>query len=208
METKDDNLIFTIKPDWVSWEAVVDCYRQSHEVNNQHGFKMMAQYMTAEELQDDMRDGVCFVALKGNNIIGTASVKYERFNKWWCIGRKVAYLCHAGIISDYQGSAVFWGLYKIRDKYIKESGVKISQLRTSEYNDTVIKLNMMRGFKCVQYSPTCKGADYYTVTMVRWEGGCPYSERFVKFMYNLSKFVAKTFWTSEYKFKYWYNRKE
>ena len=207
MDTKEDSLTFMIKPEWVSWDAVMDCYRQSHEVNNQHGFKMMAQNMTAAELQEDMRNGICFVALKGKQVVGTASVKFVKFKKWWCIGKKVAYLCHAGIIREYQGSAIFLSLYKMRDIFIKKSGVKISQLRTSEYNDTVIKLNMMRGFKRVQYSPTCKGATYYTVTLVRWEGGCPYSEWFVKFMYNMSKFVARTFWTYEYKFRFWYNRK-
>ena len=105
--------------------------------------------------------------------------------------------------------------YRLEDEMISEyvaqkqaSGdTRPMQEIAVEYNDTVIKLNMMRGFKRVQYSPTCKGATYYTVTLVRWEGGCPYSEWFVKFMYNMSKFVARTFWTYEYKFRFWYNRK-
>lgn len=205
MDTEEDKLIFTIKPEWVSWDAVMDCFRQSHEVNNQHGFNMVSQYMTAEELQEDMNNGVCFVALKGKQVVGTASVKFISRNKWWCIGKKVAYLCHAGIIPEYQGTAVFLRLYKMRDNYIKESGVKISQLHTAEYNQTVIKLNRIRGFKCVQYAPTAKGAKYYSVTLVKWENGCPYSDRFVHFMFYLSKFVARAFWTPEYKFRFWFN---
>ena len=196
---------FTIKPDWVSWEAVMECFRQAHQVNNDKGLIMPSQYMTARELEEDMKDGVCFVALNGEQVVGTASVQIIKRKQWWNIGKRVAYLCHAGIIKEYQGSAVSLKLYRMRDKYIKDAGLELSQLHTAEFNDTVINLNKMRGYKLVQYAPTGRGAKYYSVTLARWENGCPYPDWIVRFMYYLSMFIAKTFFTAEYKFRFWFH---
>ena len=205
MEKSKSDLVFTIKPDWVSWEAVMGCFRQAHQVNNDKGLIMPSQFMTPKELEDDMKGGICFVALKDKQVVGTASVQVIKRKQWWNIGKKVGYLCHAGIIKEYQGSVVFMKLYRMRDMYIRDAGLEISQLHTAEYNDTVINMNKMRGYKLVQYAPTGKGAKYYSVTLARWEKGCPYPDWFVKSMYYLSMFVAKTFFTTEYKFRFWFH---
>lgn len=205
MERSKSDLVFTTKPDWVSWKDVMGCFSHAHEVNNEKGLVMPSQFMTPEELEEDMKGGTCFVALKDKQVIGTASVKIIKRKQWWNIGKKVGYLCHAGIIKEYQGSIVFLTLYKMRDKFVKEQRLPITQLHTSEYNDTVIKLNEMRGYKLVQYAPTGKDAKYYSVTLARWENGCPYPDWVVKFMYYLSMVVAKTFFTSEYKFRFWFH---
>lgn len=206
MDNNSEKLEFTVKPDWVSWADIMECFRQAHQVNNDRGLFMPSQLMTAEELEKDMKDGVCFVALKGKQVVGTTSVKIIQRKQWWNIGKKVGYCCHAGIIKEYQGSVVFMRLYRMRDKYIKDAGLKIMQLHTAEFNNTVINLNKMRGFKLVQYAPTGKYAKYYSVTLVKWLDGCPYPDWFVKFMYNLSKVVAKTFFTSEYKFRFCFHK--
>ena len=81
MEKRKSDLVFTVKPDWVSWKDVMGCFSQAHEVNNEKGFIMPSQFMTPEELEEDMKNGVCFVALKGKQVVGTVSVKIIKRNQ-------------------------------------------------------------------------------------------------------------------------------
>lgn len=200
-----DRIQYIEKPDWISWDAVMECLRKSHETNNQHGIHMLSQNMTGRELQDDIGTGKCFVALKGEQVIGTASVKFMRLNKWWGKDNLIAYLCHAGILKEFQGTAVFIGLYRLRDKFVNESGVEIVQTNTAEHNEGVLKLHLMRGFKYVQFSATGKGASYYSIIMVKWLKGCNYPDWYINFMYKLSKVVVKTLWKPGYKLRFWFS---
>ena len=72
-------------------------------------------------------------------------------------------------------------------------------------NKTVIKINIIYGFKKVVFRPTWKNANYYSVTMVKWEDGCPFSDWFLEKMFNLSKFITKTFFKPDGRLKFWFN---
>lgn len=198
-----DEIKFMEKPEWVSWEDVSECIYRSHQTNKSHGFEMVNANITADELKSDLKEGHCFVALEGNRVVGTASIKFFKNKRKWWTKDMVAYYCYDAILPEYRGTDVFFGLNEIRRLCFKQSGVRIHQFHTAEYNKTVLKINEKGGFKKVQYAPTGKGAKYYSVTMVKWMDGCPYSDWFINLMFNLSKFVAKTFWTPGYKLRFW-----
>jgi len=84
-------------------------------------------------------------------------------------------------------------------------GIKMIQCNTAEHNKTIIKINEKMGYKLVQFTPTMKGANYYSVTMVKWIENCPFPDWFLKFMFNLSKIVSKTLWKPGYKRRFWFN---
>ena len=203
MDTKGD-IQFMLKPDWVSWEDVCECIRAASVVNDKKGFHMVFSKIKPEEIKNDLKNVYCFVAIHNHKVVGTASYKFMNIKKWWAWG-KVVYYCHDSIHPDYRGTDVYFGLSDLREKYVQESGVKIRQFHTAEHNKTVIKINKIYGYKLVQFHPTAKGADYYSVAMVRWDDGCPFPEWFLKFMYNLSKIVSKMLWKPGYKSKFWFS---
>ena len=198
---------YMLKPEWVSWDAVQECQRAAHaETNNSKGLHMIVQDITGESLRRDLEDngGMCFVALDGDKVVGVFGLKFFVGKRWWNWKKKVAYNCMDGILSEYQGSDVYFGLNELRLKYIKESDADLIQSNTAEGNLRIRKISKVKKFKTVHFSPTCKGADYYSVVMVKWLHGCPYPDWFVNFMYNLSKVVVKTIWKPGYKLRFWF----
>lgn len=195
---------YTEKPDWVTWDSVLECIRASHKVNDKKGFHMLNQEMTADELQKKLRSGHCFVALDGDKVVGTCSTIIRKGDRWWSRGKIIAYNCLDGVLPEYQGTDVFIDMRQFRSQFIKNNPeVEIIQFNTAEQNKVVQKLALRRGAKYVQYSATGKGANYYSVIMVQWLNGCPYSDRFINFMFSLSKIVVKIIWKPGYKLRLW-----
>lgn len=188
------------KPDWVSWENVIECIRAADSVNNKKGFHMHIAKVKPDEIKEDLKEGKCFVALCGDKVIGTVSYKIRNLRKWYRWG-KVVYYSYDGILPEYRGTDVYFGLYDLREKFIKESGIRVYQFHTAENNKMVIKINLKYGYKLVLFRPNYEGYDYYSVTMLKWEDGCPWPDWFLKLMFNLSKFITKVFFTPEFKFR-------
>ena len=197
-----DKIQYLEKPDWVTWESIMECIRNSHKVNDKRGFHMLNQEMSVDDLKKKLRNGHCFVAIDGNKVIGTGSSIIRAGNRWWSWGKKVAYNCLDAIIEEYQGTDVYFGLREVRSRFLKEVGVDIVQFNTAEQNKVVQKIALRRGAKYVMFSATAKGADYYSVVMANWLTGCPYPDWFINFMYKLSKVVVKMFWKPGYKFRF------
>lgn len=199
-----ETIQFVEKPEWLSWEEIHECLVKAHSVNAKKGFSMTNVLLSGDDLKKKVGDGHCFVALEGNRVVGTGSLKFFSPNRWWT-RKTVAYTFLDGILPEYRGTDVFFGLENIRNRYIYDSGVRIRQCNTAEQNKTVIKLCKRAGYKLVQYSATGKGATYYSVIMVLWEEGCPYSDKFCDFMFKLSKFFVKALWKPGYRCRFWFN---
>lgn len=193
------------KPDWIKWDSILECIRESHKVNDKKGFHMTNQELTVDELQKKLRNAHCFIALDGDRVVGTGSTIIRDGNRWWSKGKKVAYNCLDAVLEEYQGTDVYFGLRDIRSQLIKEAKVDIIQFNTAEQNKVVQKIALKRGAKYVMFSATGKGADYYSVIMARWINGCPYSDRYCYFMFKLSKYLIKAIWKPGYKFRFWFN---
>lgn len=200
-----DDFKYVEKPDWVSWDSILDCIRLSHQVNDKRGFHMTNQEMSAEDLQKKLRSGHCFVALDGDKVIGTCSTIIRKGNRWWSKGKTIAYNCLDGVLPEYQGTDVFIDMRGLRSRFIKNSGVDIIQFNTAEQNKVVQKMALKRGAKYVQYSATGRGANYYSVLMAEWLNGCPFSDKYCNFRFKLSKYLIKALWKPGYKFRFWFN---
>lgn len=199
---------YLVKPDWISWDEVQECQRRAHEFsNNRHGLHMTVQDIDGETLKRDIEsgNGVCFVALDGKKVVGVHGLKFFVGNRWWNWKKKVAYNCMDGILPEYQGSDVYYGLGDLRMEYIKESGAEIIQSNTAENNARIRKIAKIKKFKTVCFSATGNGANYYSVIMAKWLKGCPFNDRFIIFMFSLSKIVVKTIWHPGYKLRFWFN---
>lgn len=188
-----NDIFYMEKPDWVSWDDIRICLNAAHQVNKKSGFEMHNATITTESLIELTRGAHCFVALEGKKVVGVACVSIEDLKKWYVRGPVLYYFCD-GILPEYRGTDVFFGLNELKKSFVKESDVRIHMFRTSEHNKTIIKINLRNGFKLVQFHPTPKKiANYYNVTMVKWDDGCPFPDWFLNFMFKLSKIVSKTF---------------
>lgn len=199
-----DEIQYLLKPEWVTWDSVQECQRKAQESNNAKGFHMAAQDLSAEYLEKKMRGGLCFVALDGKRVVGVSGLLLFKGKNWWSFGKKVAYNCMDGILPEYQGTDVYFGLSDLRMKYIKESGADIIQSNTSEHNRMILKICEKKGFKKVRFSATGKNinVDYYSIIMAKWLKGCPYSDWFCNFMYTASKIIIKAIWKPGYKLRF------
>lgn len=196
---------YMLKPDWVTWDSIMECINKSHKVNDNRGFHMTNQDMGAGELQKHLQKGCCFVALDEKKVIGTCSTIIKDGNRWWSHGKKIAYNCLDAVLPEYQGTDVFFELRALRSQYIKEAGVNLIQFNTAEQNKVIQKLALKRGAKYVMFSATGKGASYYSVIMAEWINGCPYPDWYVNFFFKISKYIIKAIWKPGYKLRFWFN---
>ena len=181
------------KPEWVSWDSVRECLNAAHKTNKKSGFEMRNSTITTEDLLEMVKDAHCFVALVEDKVVGVTCFRIENKKKWYVREPVIYHFCD-GILPEYRGTDVFLKLADLKTKAIEKTSIRIQLFRTSEHNKVVIKMNQRFGFKLVQFHPTPKKiANYYNVTMVRWDDGCPFPDWFLKFMFNLSKVVTKTF---------------
>lgn len=195
---------FMEKPDWVSWDNVRICLNTAHKSNIKKGFEMINSNISTEELIEKNKGAHCYIALIDDKVVGVSSIKIIERPRWW-VRHPIAYYFCDGILPEYRGTDVYFGLNKLRDKFVRESGVKIHLFTTNEHNKTVISINKKYGYKLVHFSPTLKGANYYSVTMAKWDDGCPFPDWFVNLYFNLSKAISKALWKPGYKRRFWFN---
>lgn len=196
-------LKYMLKPDWISWESIRDCIVRAHETNNKNGFRMHNQVMSVQELEDYLRNAYCFVAVQGDKVVGTNSLKIIKPKCWWANG-DVGYECLTAIIPEYRSTGAYFGLRKIRTQYAKSLGLRVLQFDTHEDNKNVQMIDQKFGFKFVRYFASAK-TDYYSVVMAKWLDGCPYSDRYCNFRFYLSKFLTRLFFKPgrKLRFKIW-----
>jgi hypothetical protein len=188
-----DEIQYMLKPDWVSWAAIKECFIKAHESNRKKGVVMQNQFMTPEEFEKAYKDAYFFVALHGEEVIGTSAFFIRKMNKWWARNKKVIYNCGDAIIPEYKGTDVYTDLLAFRAKYIEKTGIRIMWFDTAEDNKLVQKLTMRKGAKKVQLYASPK-TWYYSVVMVKWMDGCPYSDWYCNFRFKLSSFIVKLIW--------------
>lgn len=188
-----DEIQYMLKPDWVSWAAIKECFLKAHESNRKKGVVMQNQFMTPEEFEQNYKDAYFFVALRGEEVIGTSAFFIRTMNKWWARNKKVIYNCADAIIPEFKGTDVYLDLTGLRTKYIKETGIRIIQSDTEENNKLILKLNDKHGGKKVKLYASPK-TWYYSVVMVRWLDGCPYSDWYCNFRFILSCLFVKLLW--------------
>lgn len=195
---------FMEKPEWVSWEDICECIRKADVVNDKKGFHMMFSDMKPDVLKEKLQGGKCFVALHNNRVVGMDSFQIHNRKKWYKWG-KVIFHSFSAVLPEYRGTDVYFGLCELKEKKVKETGIRVYQFSTAEQNKTVLKINAKYGFKQVVYRPTpVRGAKYYSIVMLKWEDGCPFPDWFLNFMFKLSRFVTRTFFTTDNNFKFWH----
>ena len=180
------------KPDLIPWDDVAKCIFRGQATNNSKGFDMTFGHISGVELQKSVNGGHCFVAInEQNEIVGTLSVTFGNIKFWWHKGPAALY-CYEAILPEFRNNLNrYFGLHKMAEDCIKHANIKVVWATTAEQNETMLKINKIKKWKFVQYSPTVPGSNYYSIVMAKWLEGCPYKDCIITFMFKLSRFVVR-----------------
>lgn len=178
------------KPDEISWEELADLQHKAHERNIANGVRMKIASCTAEELRNEVSDGITLVAQDvSGRLIGMCAVCYRKVNRWWHHGNG-AYLCCIAVAPDYQDHGVFNALSKRTDEIIAERGIKVAFLNTHIDNKIGRQAYEKKGFCLVRFSPG-GGPGYYSVEYAKWYDGYGINKYLCKLMFLASELIVR-----------------
>jgi len=162
------SIVFCEKPDSLNWDVIQNIQRKAHELNQRKGLTMQCSKMSGEQLGQELKNGVCFVAIHENECIGTASIKTIYHKKWWNYwGNKVAYLCYDAVVPDYQSKKVYSRLQELRMNYAKMHKLNVIEVDTAEKNRKMKSILLKQGFVPV-LCKTFPNTKYYSIVFASW----------------------------------------
>lgn len=179
------------KPDWISWDDIRELVVLAHKRNIAKGITMNTTTMTGEDIRKHIgEEGRCFVALSGDKLVGTTSVRIAIGNKWYDKGKIISKGALSAILPNYQGLGILEEMNELRDAYIAEKKVQVMEGDTPEDNMVVRKFVARNGFKEVRYFPA-PYQNHFSVYFVKWLEGCPYSDKYINRRFAISKVITK-----------------
>ena len=180
------------KPDWISWDDIHELLLAAHKKNIEKGVVMNTTTMSGSELKEYIGDhGRCFVAICGDKLIGTTSVKVVVGSRWFDKGKKIAKGTMSAILKQYQGLGIFEEMNELRDRFIEENGVEMLECDTAEDNIMMRKILAKKGYKEVRFFPAGY-QNHFSIFFAKWLNGCPFSDKTIRRRFYFSKFLTKT----------------
>lgn len=178
------------KPEWVSWDEIHELLLAAHKKNIEKGIVLRNSQLPGEEIKKVLgEEGVCWIAMCGDKLVGTHSVTFFQGKGWWNYGKKVAHGCFTGILKEYQGIGILDEFYKRYYEYILEKGVDITEGDTAEDNHIMRKILEKGGSKTVSFFAS--KSNHYSVRTVKWLNGCPFSDKYIERRFKIAKFLTK-----------------
>lgn len=174
------------KPEQMSFEVIHGILQKAHAVNQKNGFLMTTSQLSGEQIRQRIgADGKCWVALDGDEPVGTLSLRFVKREKWYAKGMIPDYML-AGVLPSYQGKHINSMLAKEAFSFAKAAGYQVMELDTAENNRHAIEVYQHQGFQLVDYVAK-KDVDHYSVIMVKWLEHCPFSAQYCKARFLLRK---------------------
>lgn len=190
MSINQDDVIILEKPSSVSFEVIHDVLWQANEENRNAGFVLKTSLLSPEKLQNRIGErGKCYIALIGNKIVGTISVRIVNRNKWYYSGKIPEYML-AAVIPEYQGNHINSKLANRVFEFANQNGYRAIELETASNNKRAIKIYKHQGFELVDYIAK-KSTDHHSVVMIKWFVKRPYSNVKRTLMYNIRRVYVK-----------------
>ena len=177
------------KPQEISFQTIKDVLHRAHSVNFAKGLVMHTTELSAEELEAYLGDeGKCFVAMDGDQVVGTISLRVREKNTWYAHGKVVDEVL-GGVLPEYGGKHVFSSLSQKAEEYIRENGYSIIVFNTATENKRVQEIHKKNGFHYVSFF-AAEDNDHYSVIMAKWLNKCPFSKTEIWLRYNKKKLAV------------------
>ena len=164
------------KPDWVSWEDIQQLLLKANKVNEKNGFSMVGLTSSPEELEKEVENGLCVVAMHGDKLVGVSACSFNCTQRWYNKTEKSARKFMSGIMKSYQGCGILGEIDKVLDNYIKNSGCGFIVASTAVMNTAIRKQAQLGGYKELTYI-SFPDTLYYSVIFGKWLNKCPFSDR-------------------------------
>ena len=180
------NIRIVEKPDWVTWESVRQCLIDAHVMNRAKGIHMAHYLWSAEKIKESLGEkGKMFVALDGESAVGTAAISFK-FGNFWYVHGEYAYMGFAGVLPAYKGHGIYKELIRLREEYARQKQCDILLFDTHSQNKHVQEIAKSNGYRLVRFF-RAKSGDHYSVVLVKWINGCPFSSFYCWMRYQISK---------------------
>ena len=186
-----DNLkiSFVEKPEWVSWDEIHDVLWKAHAQNREKGIIMSYPSLSGDEIKRRVENnGKMFIALDGQNVIGTLALIIKKGKKWYNKG-VYGYLCFGAVLPNYSGKGIYRSLYKVVETAALNQGLSVITRDTNENNARMLKISKQEGYHFVE----CKAyKDHFNIVRAKWLKDCPFPTWYIKTHFVLSKVFVKT----------------
>lgn len=183
-------IIITEKPDTVSWEDIHLLLLEAHKQNIKKGIVNIYAQMSGDKIKEKLgKEGRCWVAMDGDQLVGTVSVHFFIGRNWWNKGQKVAHSCFAGIIQKYQGIGILGQLNAKLVDYSKEHSVSIIEGDAAENNHAILKVSLLGGYKAVDFFTS--RSKHYSIKIAKWYGECPFTDQYINRRYKISEKLTR-----------------
>lgn len=167
------------KPDNISYDDIHELLLEAHKKNYKNGIVLRYSQMVGDEIMKKLGDeGQCWVAMDGDKLVGTTSVTFFQGKNWWNKGKKVAHGCFTGILNQYQGIGILEDMNALKYDFTLAHGADMNQGDTAENNHTILKVLGKDGYKVVAFFAP-QNTDHYSVRIVKWLNGCPFSDEYI-----------------------------
>ena len=189
-----DSISIVEKPEWVSWDDIRQCLIDAHADNRARGINMAHYQYPADKIKESVGDnGTMLVALDGNKVVGTAAIE-ERNGKAWYVNGRYAYMCYAGVLPEYCGRGIYSDLLARREEIAKALDYDVLLFDTHSDNKAIQEITKKRGYRLVGFLRSAS-RDHFSVIMVKWLKGCPYSKAYCDVRFHISriKTIVKSF---------------
>lgn len=185
---KDSSIQIVEKPQKVSWDEIHNVLWKAHAQNRDKGIIMAYPSLTGDEIKRRIENnGKLYIALEGQNVIGTLALIIKKGNKWYNKGM-YGYLCFGAVLPNYSGKGIYRSLYKVAETTAINWGVSVITRDTNENNTRMLKISKQEGYHFVE----CKAyKDHFNIVRAKWLKNCPFPTWYIKTRFILSRIYVK-----------------
>ena len=175
---------------YARWEDIRELIFLAHESNRKAGVDIRNAHLSADELKESLGDnGVTFIALDGEKLVGTCSIAFKELKCWYASGT-CAYFTLDAVHPDYKGKGIFTKLEKERLRIVIDSGVGTIFMYVAEKNVLRRKIACKQGFESVEFRYNPYNSHNFIV-YCKWFGKRPMAKPLMRMRYCMQFFKVK-----------------
>ena len=184
-------VVITKKTDDITFEMIQTILTKAHASNKEKGLLYATASQTVDKLKSKIGENdTCFVALVDGQLAATVTVSFRGLNYWYHNGN-VAIIKLLGVDPEFKGMHISSKLIEACLAEAEKRGEKIVVADSAEHNEILKNLVLGYGFLTTDYGLYAAN-NFYTNVYVKWLDGCPYSNIYRKFRYNLKRLYIRT----------------
>ena len=186
-----DNKQYTIieKNEKISYDDLCCMIQTAHQENRRHGIKVNTKITTGTLLKEHLGDATTFVAMHGDEAIGTISCE-TKIEHIPCVGEiKTGFLSFLAVLPDWNGYGVCTALMKASWAYAEAHNAKAVDLLVVE-NNPASQIYKHYGFKPVNYIYR-KSSNQFSIHFIKWLTEPPKSAGLIKVRFWVKRALVR-----------------